>query len=172
MAEKAFNLLAGEMAKRNMMIAYVNVGSDTTKEWEILGKGIAESAIEYNPDKETSTDILGNTETKVNKTEPVMSLEPMTVTGGSKLAVKLYELNKKLDYAKMSMFEVLLVFAFVGEAGKLDAEVHKNCTITVTSIGGSAYVDMPIEINLSNDKLHGTVQAIKEPVFTETTTGI
>ena len=35
--------------------------------------------------------------------------------------------------------------------------MQKNCTINITSLGGSAYVDMPIEISFSNDSTKGTV---------------
>jgi hypothetical protein len=35
--------------------------------------------------------------------------------------------------------------------------MHKNCTVNPTSIGGSAFVDMPIEITYSNDITKGTV---------------
>ena len=45
--------------------------------------------------------------------------------------------------------------------GSYEAEVHKNCTLTPQSVGGSSYVDMPIDINFSNDKVHGTVDNYK-----------
>ena len=51
--------------------------------------------------------------------------------------------------------------------------MQKNCTINITSLGGSAYVDMPIEISLSNDSTKGTV-AIADgvPTFTPASAGI
>lgn len=33
----------------------------------------------------------------------------------------------------------------------------KNCTIVPQSLGGSSYVDMPMNVYLSNDKTLGTV---------------
>ena len=47
--------------------------------------------------------------------------------------------------------------------------MQKNCTINVTSLGGSAYVDMPIEISYSNDSTKGTVtlDEDKRPTFTK-----
>ena len=53
------------------------------------------------------------------------------------------------------------IFGFVGENGAYEAEVHKGCTLTPQSMGGDAYVDMPIDINFSNDKIHGTVNDYK-----------
>ena len=162
-----FNLKDGQKAERKLLVTAVNVGdSITTKgsgtpEWQIIGVGVEDSSIEYNPDTETKTDILGITETTVNKLETSQTLEPMTVRGGSKLAVKLYNQIKYNRVSEFSMYEVMQIHAYVGTDGAYEAEVHKNCTITPQSLGGDAYVDMPIDINYSNDKVHGTVDNYK-----------
>jgi hypothetical protein len=162
----AFNLQTNQKAERKLLVTAVNVGDSVTDvsgtpEWQIVGVGVEDSAIEFNPDTETVTDILGITETTVNKFETSQSLEPMTVRGGSKLAVKLYNQVKYNRMSEFSMYEVMQIHAYVGSAGSYEAEVHKNCTLTPQSIGGSSYVDMPIDINYSNDKVHGTVNDYK-----------
>ena len=157
-----FNLLDNQKAERKLLVTAVNVGDSVaseggTPEWQIVGVGVEDSAIEYNPDTETTTDILGITETVINKLEVSQSLEPMTVRGGSKLAVKLYNQVKYNRLSEFALYEVMQIHAYVGEEGMYEAEVHKNCTLTPQSIGGSSYLDMPIDINYSNDKVHGTV---------------
>lgn len=157
-----FNLADGEKAKRKLLVTAVNVGDSVasgegTPEWEIVGVGVEDSSVEYNPDTETITDILGITTTTVNKLETSQSLDPMTVRGGSKLAVQLYNQIKYQRLSEMSMYEVMIISAYVGTDGAYEAEVHKNCTLTPQSVGGDSYVDMPIDINYSNDKIHGTV---------------
>ena len=157
-----FNLQDNQKAERKLLVTAVNVGDSITKssgtpEWQIVGVGVEDSSIEYNPDTETTTDILGITETVINKLEVSQSLEPMTVRGGSKLAVKLYNQIKYNRLSEFALYEVMQIHAYVGEAGRYEAEVHKNCTLTPQSIGGSSYLDMPIDINYSNDKVHGTV---------------
>lgn len=157
-----FNLQDNQKAERKLLVTAVNVGDSITKaegvpEWQIVGVGVEDSAIEYNPDTETTTDILGITETVINKLEVSQSLEPMTVRGGSKLAVKLYNQVKYNRLSEFALYEVMQIHAYVGEEGQYEAEVHKNCTLTPQSIGGSSYLDMPIDINYSNDKIHGTV---------------
>ena len=161
-----FNLKDGQKAERKLLVTAVNVGDSITNgsgtpEWQIIGVGVEDSSIEYNPDAETITDILGITETTVNKLETSQTLEPMTVRGGSKLAVKLYNQIKYNRVSEFSMYEVMQIHAYVGTDGAYEAEVHKNCTITPQSLGGDAYVDMPIDINYSNDKVHGTVDNYK-----------
>lgn len=161
----AFNLQDNQKAERKLLVTAVNVGDSITgtgtPKWQIVGVGVEDSAIEYNPDTETVTDILGITETTVNKFETSQSLEPMTVRGGSDLAVKLYNQVKYNRMSEFSMYEVMQIHAYVGSEGSYEAEVHKNCTLTPQSVGGSSYVDMPIDINFSNDKVHGTVDNYK-----------
>lgn len=160
MAEaSSFNLTAGQKAERKLLVTAVNVGTTLAPEWEIVGAGVEDSSIEFNPDIETITDILGITNTKVNKLETSQSLDPFTLTGGSDLQLKLYNQIKYGRLSELSMYEVLQIHAYVGATGSYEAEKHSNCTITPQSIGGSAYIDMPIDINYSNNKVHGTVNA-------------
>ena len=160
------NLADNQKAERKLLVTCVNVGDSImaesgTPEWQPVGVGVEESSIEYNPDTETITDILGITETTVNKLEVTQSLEPMTVRGGSKLAEKVYDQVKYNKLSEMAMWEVMQIHAYVGTEGAYEAEVHKNCTLTPQSLGGSSNVDMPIEISFSNDKIHGTVNDYK-----------
>lgn len=160
----AFNLKEGQKAERKLLVTAVNVGDSISKgsgspDWQIVGVGVEDSSIEYNPDTETVTDILGITETTVKKLETAQTLDPMTIRGGSKLALKLYNQVKYNRLSEFSMYEVMQIHAYIGSEGAYEAEVHKNCTLTPQSIGGDANVDMPIEINYSNDKIHGTVNA-------------
>ena len=75
--------------------------------------------------------------------------------------IKMESLQNAFNFSELAQFEVMLIRAYIDEGTegthKYHAEVHKNCTITPQSVGGSAYVDMPITINFSNDKELGTV---------------
>lgn len=167
-----FNLNDGVKAVRKLLRTYVNVGTADAKDWFLVGSGVEDSSIELNPNTERKTDILGVTTNDVTKWEPNQSFDPFTVKGGSKLAFKLHQIwiDKKPEL--LSQFEVLICYNYVGnETDGYDAELQKNCTINITSIGGSAYVDMPIEISYSNDTTKGTVKfADGVPKFTATTT--
>ena len=150
-----FNVAAGVKAPRKLLKHYVEIDG----EWELLGKGIEDSAIELNPETEESTDILGNNETSVTAWKPSQSFDPFTVRGGSKLAFKLHEIWMNNTPELLSQFKMLTVYSYVGDtSGGYDADVQENCTISPTKIGGSAYVDMPIEVSYSNTKTRGTVK--------------
>lgn len=152
-----FNVGAGVKAARRLLMTFVNVSDSDQPEWELVGSGVEESALELNPNTETVTDILGVTTTSVTKWEPNQSLDPNTVKGGSKLNFKLHSIWQNKTPELLSKFDVLIVYAYIGQENSFDAEVQKNCTINITSIGGSAHVDMPIEIMFSNDSQRGTV---------------
>ena len=159
-----FNLLDGQKAERKLLVTAVNVGEKLgtgTPEWQIIGVGVEDSSIEYNPDTTTSTDILGISTTIINKLETSQTLEPMVVIGGSKLALKLYNQVKYGRLSELAMYEVMQIHAYVGAEGAYEAVVNRNCTLTPQSLGGSATVDMPINISYSNDKVHGTVDNYK-----------
>ena len=164
-----FNVESGVKVARKLLMTYVDVGS-STPEWELVGRGIEDSSIELNPNTETVTDILGITDTSVTKWEPSQSLEPNTVKGGSKLNFKLHQIWQDKTPELLSQFDVLIVYAYIdgGTTSTFEAEVQSNCTINITSLGGSAYVDMPVEISYSNDSAKGTV-AISNgvPTFSE-----
>lgn len=169
MANTDFNVGENVKAVRKLLRTYVDVSDTATPEWALVGSGIEESAIELNPDTETITDILGVTTTTVNKWEAAQSFDPFTIKGGSKLAFKLHKIWQEKTPEKLSQFDVLIVYKYIGtEADGYEAEIQQNSTINITSIGGSAYVDMPIEITYSNDVKRGTVKFTKDvPTFTE-----
>lgn len=163
-----FNLGTGVKAARKLLRTYVNVGTESEKEWFIVGSGVEDSSIELNPNTESVTDILGVTTTDVTKWEPAQSFDPFTIKGGSALAFKLHEIWTNKTPELLSQFEVLIVYKYIGEESSgYEAELQENCTINITSIGGSAYVDMPIEISYSNDSTKGTVTFTGDkPTFT------
>ena len=153
-----FNVGAGVKAPRKLLKHYVNVGTKEAKVWELLGAGIEDSSIETNFETEEVNDILGNHETSITSAAPSQSFEPFTVRGGSKLAFMLHEIWLNKEYEKLSQFEMLTVYSYVGDKSEgYDATIEEDCTIKFNSIGGSAYVDMPIEVKYSDKKQRGTV---------------
>ena len=158
MANTDFNVAAGVKAPRKLLKHYVNVGTKEEKAWELLGAGIEDSSIETNFETEEVNDILGNHETSITGAAPSQSFEPFTVRGGSKLAFMLHEIWLNKEYEKLSQFEMLTVYSYVGDKSSgYDATIEEDCTITFGSIGGSANVDMPITVNYSDKKQRGTV---------------
>ena len=170
-----FNLDNNQKAERRLFAVYVDVSGKTpddtmwTPEWEVAGKGVEDSSVELNPDAESTTDILGITETTVNKLEEKQSFEPNTIRGGQKLNSILLEMVRKGELSKLANFTVMRAWAFLGSEGDFEAEYDKGCTIIPNSIGGASYVDMPMEVAYSGDRVFGTVNKLDNPTFTPST---
>jgi hypothetical protein len=136
---------------------------------EVLGTRVEDSSIELNADIETMTDILGITYTDVNKTEPQQTLDPSNIIGGSKISAYLYDAlihNRITDYNQA--FNVYVISGFMGDATNgYEAVRHDQCSIIPTSVGGSSYVQMPLEIHFSNLITSGTVNKLADDfIFT------
>lgn len=164
------NLEQGKRAERKALITVAEwqeptgSGTSTVQRREILGARVEDSSIELNADIQESTDILGNNYTDVNKTQPQQGLDPSFIIGGSKLSAYLYDaVIKNKIQAYTNFFTVYIISAFIGDATSgYEAVKHEDCSIIPTSIGGDAFVAMPLEIHFSNKITSGTVDKLTD----------
>jgi len=174
MAVQQFNLDAGQRAERKLLITVAEwtEGSGSTPTREILGTRTEDSSIEYNPDIETTTDILGINYTDLNRTQPQQDFDPYLILGGSKLGAKLNDIRRRNALSELSQFTVYIITAFVGDAsGGYAAEKHTGCTITYNSIGGDSNVNFPISVYFSNNITLGTVNKLADDFEFTATSG-
>lgn len=162
-----FNLSAGQRAERKLLITVAewtdNSGSSATQVREILGTRTEDSSIDYNPDIETTTDILGINYTDLNKTQPQQDFDPYLILGGSKLGAKLNDIRRRNALSELNQFTCYIITAFVGNATNgYEAEKHENCTIVYNSIGGDTNVNFPISVYFSNNITVGTVDVLAD----------
>lgn len=167
MAVTQFNLANGQRAERKLLITVAEWTEGSENVREILGTRTEDSSIDYNPDIETTTDILGHNYTDMNRTQPQQDFDPYLVLGGSKLGAKLNDIRRRNALSELSQFTVYVITAFAGTAGAYEAERHTNCTIAYNSIGGDANVNFPISVYYSNILTTGTVDKLSDDfVFT------
>lgn len=161
MADNTLNLAEGQRAQRKLLITVAEWGTGSAPNREILGVRTEDSSIEFNPDIETVTDILGITYTDVNKTEPQQDFDPLYIIGGSKLSAYLVDAALANDInAYNNVFNVYIISAFIGASGSYFTVKHEGCSIIPTSIGGDSYTSMPIEVHFSNKITKGTVDKL------------
>lgn len=180
MAVSAFNLTTGQRAERKLLITVAEWTEGSSQVREVLGTRTEDSSIEYNADISTTTDILGNNYTDINKTQPQQDFDPYLVLGGSALGAKLNDIRKRNALSELSQFTMYIITAFVGTPetftagvsngdGAYEAEKHTDCTITYNSLGGDSNVNFPISVYFSNKITNGTVDKLSDD-FTFTTT--
>ena len=165
---KQINLNNGQRAERKLLVTVAEWNEKTldgTTEGteqvrEILGTRTEDSSIDYNPDLQQSTDILGNNYTDVNKTQPSQSFDPFLILGGSRLGAYLNDIRRRNALSELQGFTIYIITAFVGSSGAYETEKHTDCSITYDSIGGDANVNFPITVHFSNKITTGTVDKI------------
>lgn len=174
---KQINLREGQRAERKLLVTVLeweeptHDGTTTGVEQvrELLGVRVEDSPINYNPDVQQSTDILGNNYTDVNKTQPEQEFSPNTVIGGSRLSARLNDIRRRNALSELSGFTAYIITAFVGDSvNGYECERHDDCSLHYDSIGGSANVDFPYTLHFSNKIKTGTVDKIATDfTFTE-----
>lgn len=162
-----FNLATNQRAERKLLITVAEwsegTGTSATQVREILGRRTEDSSIEYNPDIETTTDILGINYTDVNKTQPQQDFDPYLILGGSKLGAKLNDIRRRNALSELDQFTVYIITAYIGNTTNgYEAEKHTGCTILYTALGGDSNVNMPISVYLSNNSVTGTVDKLSD----------
>ena len=139
-AIKQINLKNGQRAERKLLITLVEwdeqlegtTGTEQVR--EIQGVRVEDSAIEYNPDIQESTDILGNNYTDVNKTQPSQSMDPNTIIGGGRLSAYLNDIRRRNALSELQGFTVYIITAFIGnEADGYEAEKHALSLTTASA---------------------------------------
>ena len=177
-AIKQINLNPGQRAERKLLITVaewdekLDGTTGTEQVRELLGARTEDSSIEFNPDIQESTDILGNNYTDVNKTQPTQAFDPYLILGGSRLGAFLNDIRRRNALSELTgVFRIYIITAFIGSSGSYEAERHSDCTITYESMGGDANVNFPITVHFSNKITTGTVDKIAADfVFTQDTT--
>ena len=161
MAVEQFNLSTGQRAERKLLITVAEWTESSSQVREILGTRTEDSSIDYNPDIETTTDILGINYTDMNRTQPQQDFDPFLVLGGSKLGALLNDIRRRNALSELSQFTVYIITAFVGDSTNgYAAEKHTGCTIAYNSIGGDTNVNFPISVYYSNNITVGTVDKL------------
>ena len=161
MAVDSFNLSTGQRAERKLLITVAEWKEGSTQIREILGTRTEDSSIDYNPDIETTTDILGINYTDLNRTQPQQDFDPFLILGGSQLGAKLNDIRRRNALSELNQFTVYIITAFVGDATNgYAAEKHTDCTIVYNSIGGDSNVNFPISVYFSNNITVGTVDKL------------
>ena len=162
-----FNLAAGQRAERKLLITVAEWQEGNESVREVLGTRTEDSSIEYNADISTTTDILGNNYTDINRTQPQHDFDPYLDLGDSKFGAKLNDHRKRNALSELNAFTMYIITAFAGTDGAYEAEKHTDCTITYNSFGGDSNVNFPISVYFSNKITNGTVDKLADDfVFT------
>ena len=77
-----FNTTAGQTIARKLLMAFLNTGTASAPVWSIIGKRVEDSSQEYDWNKETTQDILGNTFTTMSAPTITQTFDPCNLDAG------------------------------------------------------------------------------------------
>lgn len=149
-------------AKRNTYMVFMNVGSGTTKSWEVFGKDIEDLSRELNNEVNSFTNILGEVEVDVTKGPQVTTVDPIKYRSDSQISAKLYDIyknDKELSEVEFEFCEVNTTQEILGSndapTGTYEAFTQVGA-IDLKSWGGDTTgINSPIDINWKGEKTYG-----------------
>ena len=162
-----FNTTAGQTIARKLLMAFLNTGTSSAPVWSIVGKRVEDSSQEYDWNKETTQDILGNTFTTMSAPTITQTFDPCNLDAGETALTKLWQLAiKDQDVAALAEQDMMIVHCYAGTKGTaMFAERYSGCAIEVKSLGGDKTVDMPFDVTYGGTRTVGTA-AIADGVAT------
>ena len=96
MAENmTFNTVAGQPVDRELLILFVNTGTDSAAVWSPLGTRVTDSSMEYDWQKDSNKDILGTTRTTMKKPIITQDFEPCELDAGDVALTHVWNLAVK-----------------------------------------------------------------------------
>lgn len=161
MADVTFNTEAGSTVARELLIAYLNTGTNSAPEWSPIGKRVEDSSESLDWGEETKTDIFGEVYTNLKKPVLTQTFEPCELDAGDVAQVKIWNLGiKDQDAQALAAQDMLIVHLYAGTEAAAWAERYESCAVKPTGLGGSGggNIGMPLDITYGGKRTIGTAK--------------
>ena len=155
MEDLTFNTTPGVTVARELLICYLNTGTNEIPVWSPVGKRVEDSSIEMDWSTETKVDIFGDTYTTGKKVTKTQSFDPWELDASDIAQKKIWNLAiKDNDVNALLNQDMLLVHFYAGENF---AERYESCAVLPTGLGGEGggSVGMPIDITFGGKRTIG-----------------
>ena len=160
MADYTFNTTPGQTVARELLIAYLNTGTNSAPTWSPIGKRVEDSSAEYDWSDETKQDILGSTWGTMKKPIITQTFDPCELDAGDESQKKIWDLAVvKQDAQALANMDMLIVHLYAGTANTaVFAERYESCMIKPSSLGGEGggNIGMPIDVTYGGKRTVGT----------------
>lgn len=153
-----FNTPSGQTIGRDLLMLFLNTGTDSAPVWSIVGRRVEDSSMEYDWQDESKKDILGNTWTTAQKPIITQTFEPCELDSGDVAQKKIWNTAiRDQDAAALCNMDLLVVHAYTG-ATETDAFAERwpNSMVKPSGLGGSGNVGMPIDVTFGGARSVGT----------------
>lgn len=139
MADYAFNTVEGQEIGREMMVLYLNTGESGSPVWSPIGYRIEESDVEYDWQRESKKDIMGQTYSTMKKPIKTQNFNEWPFRKGDDALEKLWKLAVKDEDAQaLCALDLLTVHNYAGTKDTAAFAVRESeSSIEMTRNGGS-----------------------------------
>lgn len=169
--ETKFNTKDNQTMARELLILCLNTGTTEAPVWSPVGTRVSDSSMEYDWQKETSTDVLGNTYTSLSKPQITQTFDPWQLAAADAAQKLIWDTGIRDQNADaLSNLDALVIHKYAGTANTaMFAERYSSCAVTPTSLGGAGggKLAMPIEVTYGGERTIGTA-ALADGTFTFT----
>ena len=167
-----FNSYANPKVETKRFKIYADVGSSSTPEWELQGRGVESWTVEENSDVEKRTDVLGTVDMERGIAQPTQSGVAIKLRKGSKLGQILFDAFFTRDYSKLNALKILQKFEFAdGESEDTClARLEEDVMIAINNFTGEAggYLGFEVDIHYANKTTTGTMPKVDGDTITFT----
>ena len=167
-----FNSYANPKVETKRFKIYADVGSSSTPEWELQGRGVESWTVEENSDVEKVTDVLGTVDMERGTAQPTQSGVAIKLRKGSKLGQILFDAFFTRDYSKLNALKILQKFEFADKQKKKTclARLEEDVMIAIINFTGEAggYLGFEVDIHYANKTTTGTMPKVDGDTITFT----
>lgn len=167
---------SGEAVGRELMILYMNTGTNSSPVWSPIGKRAEDSSMEMDWSKESKKDVLGNTFNSAKKPIITQTFDPCPLDAGDAAQVKLWNLAvREQNHTALMAQDLLLVHFYAGSSESAAfAERYAECSVLPTSLGGEGggFLSMPIEVTFGGERTVGVASRGADKSITFTADGV
>lgn len=168
MADYVFNTPEGQPVAREMLMLFLNTGTNAAPVWSLVGYRVEDSSMEMDWQKQSSQDITGQTYSTMKKPVKTQSFTPWVFANGDVAQKHLWKLAiVDEDAQALCNQDVLVVHKY---SGTLDTAVlairNESSSIEVTSFGGGGggNLEMPITVTYGGTRTVGTASVADKVV--------
>lgn len=171
MADMTFNTTENQTIGRALLILYLNTGTTSAPVWSPVGRGVEDSSMALDWQRESKKDILDNTYSTMKDPIITQNFEPWDLVNGDN--AQLYIWNKAIrehNAHALCNMDMLVGHYYTGAANTAFAERYTACAVEVTGLGGGGggNIGMPITVTFGGTRTIGTVAKVDGTVtFTE-----
>ena len=158
---EGFNNYATPKVETKRFKIYADVGTSSSPEWELQGRGVESWTVEENSDVQKTTDVLGTVDMERGTPQPTQSGVSIKLRKNSKLGQMLFDAWYKRNYEKLNSLKILQKFEFVDGPSEETclARLEEDVMIAINNFTGEAggYLGFEVDIHYANKTTTGTM---------------